>query len=329
MHFGQPAYFYLLILIPPLILFLAGAAKRKRALAEQFVTAAMLPRLVREQCWQGRKTRTMLTLLGLLFMVLAMAQPKWGFEWEDLKQEGVDIIVAVDVSQSMLAADIKPSRLERARHEVSDLLNLLDGDRIGLVAFAGTSFLQCPLTLDYQSAKIFLDALEPDLIPIQGTSIGHALRTAIAAFSRVEKKSKAIILITDGEDHGGNLEEVSRLALAEGVKIFAIGIGQETGAPIPSAEPGRGFKKDSSGELVLSKFNEPLLQKIAVQSGGTYVRSVIGDMDLQKIYLEDIKQTVATKELRTSRRKRWQERFQWMLALALLCLTAERAVREK
>ena len=329
MHFGQPAYFYLLILIPPLILFLAGAAKRKRALAEQFVTAAMLPRLVREQCWQGRKTRTMLTLLGLLFMVLAMAQPKWGFEWEDLKQEGVDIIVAVDVSQSMLAADIKPSRLERARHEVSDLLNLLDGDRIGLVAFAGTSFLQCPLTLDYQAAKIFLDALEPDLIPIQGTSIGHALRTAIAAFSRVEKKSKAIILITDGEDHGGNLEEVSRLALEEGVKIFVIGIGQETGAPIPSAEPGRGFKKDSSGELVLSKFNEPLLQKIAVQSGGTYVRSVIGDMDLQKIYLEDIKQTVATKELRTSRRKRWQERFQWMLALALLCLTAERAVREK
>lgn len=289
----------------------------------------MLPRLVREQCWQGRKTRTMLTLLGLLFMVLAMAQPKWGFEWEDLKQEGVDIIVAVDVSQSMLAADIKPSRLERARHEVSDLLNLLDGDRIGLVAFAGTSFLQCPLTLDYQAAGIFLDALEPDLIPIQGTSIGHALRTAIAAFSRVEKKSKAIILITDGEDHGGNLEEVSRLALEEGVKIFVIGIGQETGAPIPSAEPGRGFKKDSSGELVLSKFNEPLLQKIAVQSGGTYVRSVIGDMDLQKIYLEDIKQTVATKELRTSRRKRWQERFQWMLALALLCLTAERAVREK
>ena len=329
MHFGQPAYFYLLILIPPLILFLAGAAKRKRALAEQFVTAAMLPRLVREQCWQGRKTRTMLTLLGLLFMVLAMAQPKWGFEWEDLKQEGVDIIVAVDVSQSMLAADIKPSRLERARHEVSDLLNLLDGDRIGLVAFAGTSFLQCPLTLDYQAAGIFLDALEPDLIPIQGTSISHALRTAIEAFSRVEKKSKAIILITDGEDHGGNLEEVSRLALEEGVKIFVIGIGQETGAPIPSAEPGRGFKKDSSGELVLSKFNEPLLQKIAVQSGGTYVRSVIGDMDLQKIYLEDIKQTVATKELRTSRRKRWQERFQWMLALALLCLTAERAVREK
>ena len=289
----------------------------------------MLPRLVREQCWQGRKTRTMLTLLGLLFMVLAMAQPKWGFEWEDLKQEGVDIIVAVDVSQSMLAADIKPSRLERARHEVSDLLNLLDGDRIGLVAFAGTSFLQCPLTLDYQAAGIFLDALEPDLIPIQGTSISHALRTAIEAFSRVEKKSKAIILITDGEDHGGNLEEVSRLALEEGVKIFVIGIGQETGAPIPSAEPGRGFKKDSSGELVLSKFNEPLLQKIAVQSGGTYVRSVIGDMDLQKIYLEDIKQTVATKELRTSRRKRWQERFQWMLALALLCLTAERAVREK
>ena len=241
----------------------------------------------------------------------------------------MDIIVAVDVSQSMLAADIKPSRLERARHEVSDLLNLLDGDRIGLVAFAGTSFLQCPLTLDYQSAGIFLDALEPDLIPIQGTSISHALRTAIEAFSRVEKKSKAIILITDGEDHGGNLEEVSRLALEEGVKIFVIGIGQETGAPIPSAEPGRGFKKDSSGELVLSKFNEPLLQKIAVQSGGTYVRSVIGDMDLQKIYLEDIKQTVATKELRTSRRKRWQERFQWMLALALLCLTAERAVREK
>lgn len=329
MHFGQPAYIYLLILGAPLILFLAWASNRKKLLAEQFATAALLPRLVREQTWQGRKTRTRLILLTLLFMTLAMAQPKWGFEWEDLKQEGVDIIIAVDVSQSMLATDIKPSRLARAKHKITDLLEMLDGDRIGLVAFAGTSFLQCPLTLDYQAAGIFLDALGTDLIPVQGTSIAHALRTAIKAFSRMEKKSKAIILITDGEDHGGNLEEVARLARAEGVKIFAIGVGQETGAPIPSAEPGHGFKKDSSGEVILSKFNESLLQKIAVQSGGSYVRSVIGDMDLQKIYLEDIKQRIETKELRTSRRKRWQERFQWMLALALLCLTAERAVREK
>ncbi len=329
MHFAQPAYFYLLLLIAGLIFFLAWAAKRKRVLAEQFVTASLVPRLVREQTWQGRQTRTILMVLGLLFMALSLAQPRWGFEWEDLKQEGVDIIVAVDVSQSMLAADIKPSRLERAQHKISDLLGLLEGDRIGVVAFAGTSFLQCPLTLDYQAAKIFLDALDTDLIPIQGTAIGHALRTAIEAFSPIEKKSKAIILITDGEDHGGNLAPVFRLALEEGVKIFAIGIGQESGAPIPDAEQGRGFKKDSSGEVILSKFNEPLLQKIALQTGGTYVRSVTGDMDLQKIYLEDIKQKIEAKELRSSRRKRWQERFQWMVALALLCLTAERAVREK
>ena len=329
MHFAQPAYFYLLLLITALVFFLAWGAKRKRALAEQFVTASLVPRLMWEQTWQGRRSRTKLILLGLLFMTLALAQPRWGFEWEDLKQEGVDIIVAVDVSQSMLAADIKPSRLERAQHKISDLLALLEGDRIGIVAFAGTSFLQCPLTLDYQAAKIFLDALDTDLIPIQGTSISHALNTAIKAFSPIEKKSKAIILITDGEDHGGNLTAVSRLALEEGVKIFAIGIGQETGAPIPAFEQDRGFKKDSSGEVILSKFNEPLLQKIALQTGGTYVRSVIGDMDLQKIYLEDIKQKVETKELRSSRRKRWQERFQWMVALALLCLTAERTVREK
>jgi Ca-activated chloride channel family protein len=201
-------------------------------------------------------------------------------------------------------------------------------DRVGVVAFAGTSFLHCPLTLDYQAAEMFLGALDTDLIPLQGTALGHAIETSIQAFSTTEKKSKAILLITDGEDHEGTVSKAIQRAQQEGVKIFVIGIGQEEGAPVPDPR-GSGFKRNPSGEIVLSKINEPLLEKIAVDTGGAYVRSVLGDMDLRTIYLEEIQQSMEKKELKSSRRKRWTERFQWLIFAGLLCLTGERWVREK
>ncbi|MDH5761863.1 MAG: VWA domain-containing protein [Nitrospinota bacterium] len=327
MRFGDPLYFYLIGMIPLLIGFIVWTEKRRKALAARFADPSLLPRLVSPAVWEQRRRKTKLLIWGLLFLMIALTQPRWGFQWEDLKQRGVDIIVALDVSNSMRATDIKPSRLERAKHKVADLLRMLQGDRVGLVAFAGTSFLHCPLTLDYQAAEMFLGALDTDLIPLQGTALGHAIETSIDAFSTMEKKSKAIVLITDGEDHAGTALKAVQRAKNEGVKIFVIGIGKDEGVPVP--DPSGGFKRNQTGEIVLSRINEPLLQKIAVESGGTYVRSVHGDMDLRTIYLEQIQQSMEKKELKSSHRKRWIERFQWLILAGLLCLAGERWLREK
>ena len=328
MRFAEPLYLYLIALIPLLTGFVVWGENKRRALSARFVDASLLSRLVHPGIQEQRRTQTRLLIGGLLCLIIALAQPRWGFQWQDLKQRGVDLIVALDVSNSMRATDIKPSRMERARHKVADLLRMLKGDRVGLVAFAGTSFLHCPLTLDYKAAEMFLATLDTDLIPVQGTALGHAIETSVHAFSPVERKSKALLLITDGEDHEGRVMKAIQLAKKEGVKIFVIGIGQGEGVPVPNPKGG-GFQRNRSGEIVLSKINEPLLKKIADDTGGAYVRSVYGDMDLREIYLEQIQQSMEKKELKSSRRKRWTERFQWLIFAGLLCLAGERIIREK
>ncbi len=321
MRFGNPDYFNLLWLFLLLIVFLVWSHKKKKQSLELLLSGPLVSRLLSPLAWKRVKSDTILTALAIFFLILALTQPRWGYRWEDLTQEGVDIIIALDVSKSMLAQDIKPNRLERAKHKIADLLNMLEGDRIGLVAFAGTSYLQCPLTLDYSAAHIFLNAIDTELIPVQGTAIGHAIRTSVKAFNEQDTQSRAIILITDGEDHTGDALSSAKWAKEKETKIFAIGIGREIGAPIPSPEPGvSGFKKDKDGEVVLTKLDEPTLQQMALETGGSYVRSVTGDMDLQKIYLENIKHKIEKKLIKTERRRIWLERFQWMIFAALFCL---------
>ena len=322
MRFGSPDYFNLLWLFILLIVFIVWSHKKKKKLLEVFLSEPLVSRLLDPLAWNRIKIDTILTTFAVFFLILALTQPRWGYYWKDLTQEGVDIVIALDVSNSMLAQDIKPTRLERAKHKIADLLNMIEGDRIGLVAFAGTSYLQCPLTLDYSAAHIFLNAIDTQLIPVQGTSIGHAIRTSVKAFNKQDTRSRAIILITDGEDHTGDALPSAKWAKEHETKIFAIGIGREIGAPIPSSEPGTsGFKKDRAGEVILTKLDEPTLQQVALETGGSYVRSVTGDMDLQKIYLESIKHKVEKKEIKTERKRIWHERFQWMIFAALFCLT--------
>ena len=327
MKFGQPEYLYLLWSVLALYLFFRWAWNRKQKLIDRFAGGTLFGHLVSPRTLTYNRSRVFWWLAAWVLLTGALAQPRWGFQWDQLHQKGADVIVAIDVSNSMLATDIKPNRLERAKHKVTDLIRMLEGDRIGLVAFAGTSFVQCPLTLDYNAAEIFLSALGVDLIPVQGTALGHAIGTSVKAFSRKEKKSKALILITDGEDHSGLALSAAREAKAEGVKIFVIGIGNTEGVPIPAA--GGGFKKDEKGNMIMSRLNESLLRQIAETTGGSFVKSVTGDMDLEKIYLEEIRQKVESKDLKSNRRKRWQEQFQWFLVLGLVFLMVERSVRER
>ncbi len=324
MRFGNHDYLSLLCLIIPLAAFLIWSYKKKKQLIEVFLGKSLVSRLLDPLAWKRVKIDNMLIIFAVVFLILALSQPRWGYYWKDLEQKGVDIVIALDVSSSMLAQDIKPNRLERAKYKIMDLLNMLEGDRVGLVAFAGTSYLQCPLTLDYSATRIFLNAIDTELIPVPGTAIGHAIRTSVKAFNTQDTRSRAIILITDGEDHTGDAIQSANWAKEHKTKIFAIGIGNNIGAPIPNPKPGAsGFKKDKDGEVILTKLDEPTLKQMALQTGGSYVRSVSGDMDLQKLYRENIKRKVKSKEIKTERKRVWKERFQWMIFAALLCLTAK------
>ena len=329
MKFGDPSNLYSLWVLIPLLFFLAWGNRRKHELIVRFCGEKLFSKLVTPNFRKQQNSRAICTGFAILFLLLSLTRPQWGYQWEDVRQEGVDIIIALDVSSSMLAEDIKPNRLERAKRKISDLLEMLQGDRVGLVAFAGTSFVQCPLTLDYTAARIFLSAIDTDLIPVQGTALGDALRTSIKAFRSEEKKSKAIILITDGEDQTGQALKAAKEAEKAGVKVYTIGIGRDIGAPLPNPNQAGGFLKNKDGEVILTKLDETTLQQISLQTGGSYVRSVTGDIDLKTIYLDQINQNLEKKEFKSERRKIWQERFQWFIFPALLFLLYESRLSAK
>lgn len=327
MKFANLQYLWCLIIIPLLVLFYIWAFKKKKRLLELFVSEDLKDKLLRGFSAKRQKVKAFLIIFAFFFCILALIRPKWGFQWEEVNRRGVDIILALDVSESMLAEDVSPNRLERAKREIIDLLNMMQGDRVGLVAFSGTSFLQSPLTLDYGAVRIFLDELDTDLIPVPGTAIGDAIKKSISAFDSQNKKSRVLILITDGEDHSGEPLKMAKEAHEEGIKIYTIGIGKEEGAPIPDRKRG-GFKKDSRGNVVTTQLDETTLQKIALDTGGSYVRSITGDLDLEKIY-NDITKKVESKELVSGKRKRFEERFQWPLLVALFLLILEVFVKER
>lgn len=329
-HLGRPDALWLLWLVPVLGVFQLWVFRTRSRLLRRFASRDMLTRLTAGLSRGRRGFKTMLVLLALGAAVLALAEPQWGFTWEEVQRQGVDLVVALDVSDSMLVEDAGGdglSRLERARREIADLLRLLQGDRIALVAFAGAAFVECPLTLDYGAAGLFLDAFDTELIPSKGTDLAAAIRKSLAAFRGATHPSRAILLITDGEDHSGEALKAAGEAKQQGVKIFTIGIGRDEGSPIPT--PGGGFRRDRQGEIVLSKLDEATLQQIALDTGGRYVRSVTGDMDLEQIYAQGIKATLEDRELGSRRRQHWHERFQWLLAVALAALMIEPLVAER
>jgi Ca-activated chloride channel family protein len=329
MKFGNLSYLFLLWIAPALVFFYMYVFLRRERILQLFCGDALPERLISPGRQKGnQRLKAVLVTAAVVLLIFALTRPRWGFHWEDIKRTGVDIIIAVDVSQSMRATDVEPSRLERAKREIYDLCSMLEGDRIGLIVFAGSAFTQCPLTLDYGAFRMFLDYVSPELVPSPGTALGPAIRKAVESFARHERKSKALILITDGEDHGSGPLEAAKEAKREGVKIFTIGIGKPEGAPIPIGDGG-GFLKDKQGNVVLSRLDEKTLQKIALETGGSYVRSVTGDMDLEKIYRSQIQGALEKKELRSTRTKRWEERFQWFVFGALALLLIECFLRER
>ncbi len=262
-------------------------------------------------------------------MVFALAGPRWGSHYQEVSQKGVDIMILVDVSPSMLVEDVDPSRLERARREIMDFLRVVQGDRVGLVAFSGAAFIQCPLTLDYSALEMFLTMLEPDLLPVPGTDIGAAIETAISSFDFKSETDKVILLITDGEDNEKKGLEAARKAAAKGIKIFVFGMGETSGGPIPAGDGKGGFRKDKEGKLILSKLDEEGLRQIASMARGSYVRSVAGDLDLDMLYFDGIKSNTKAETVKTGKIKVYEERFSIFLLAAFLLLLTEGLIRER
>ncbi len=325
MSFAEINYLFIIWAVPLILLFFLYGSRRRKRILDLFAgmrgQAAIVPQNLSLRRW----IKAVLILVAVLFIALALAGPQYGYVWEEIEQQGVDLVILLDCSRSMLADDIQPNRLERAKREIYDLLALLKGDRAGLVAFAGTAFLQCPLTLDHSAFHLFLNALTPDYLPVGGTNLAEAVDKAVSAFDPKSGAEKAIILITDGEHTGrGDPQDAARRAADAGIKLFSIGVGGAEGVPL-RRENG-GFVKDTSGQIVLSKLDEATLKAMAEIGKGIYVRSVAGDMDLETIYTKEIRGKMEAATQAGGRRQIHQNRYQWPLFLAVLLLLTERCI---
>jgi Ca-activated chloride channel family protein len=321
MRIANPQYLYLFLLLPVLALFIFYGTVRKRIQLERFVSEVVQPWVVIGHSRFRQSLKNGLFMVATVFLVLSLMGPRWGFHWEEVKRQGVDIVIAMDTSESMLSEDVKPNRLERAKREVYDLINMLRGDRVGLVVFSGGAFLQCPLTLDYGACLMFLDYVDTTAVPQKGTNLGEAIKKAVEAFDEKKRSSKAIILISDGGNLRGDPMRAAREAKERGIKIYTIGIGREDEeVPIPLREGGLKYNK---GRMVTTKLEDRILQDIALATGGVYVRSITGDLDLERIYYEEINKKLEKSELQSTRRRRWEERFQWPLFVAVFLLFFE------
>ncbi len=330
MRFASPENLILLLLVVVLAIFFAWSISRKKKILNKFGDMFLLLKTSPYISFARLAGKAAVILFGLLFLVLTLSQFQCGTHMEMMKREGLDIIVAVDVSNSMLAEDMKPNRITKAKQEIRGILDRLEGDRIGLVAFAGEAFIQCPLTLDYRAAEMFLEVIDVGLIPQQGTALGEAIEKSIEAFESQERKHKVLILLTDGEDHKGNAVEIAEEAREQGVKIFTIGIGSPAGEPIPivNRQGERvGFKKDRSGEVVVTKLDEVSLQKVALASGGKFYHATAGEMELDKVYDEISK--MEKKELEGRLMMQYEDRFQYPLIIAILLIIWEFFIPEK
>ncbi|GAB4341088.1 MAG: VWA domain-containing protein [Calditrichia bacterium] len=330
LRFANPQFFYFYILIPLLIGFFWWSFRKKRKILAKIGDEELVASLTRSVSKKKQVWKVVLVLFAFIVGIFALADPQIGTKLENVERKGVDIFIALDVSKSMLAEDVAPNRLEKAKHEIAAFIDRLRGDRIGLICFSGISFVQCPLTLDYSAAKLFLSDIDTHLIPQPGTAISSAIEMARQSFVTKELKHKVLIIITDGEDHEGDPVEAAKKAAEEGVVIYTIGIGTPGGAPIPEFDTHGnrvGYKKDREGKIVTTKLDVLTLEKVAFETGGKYYISSTGESELDKIYEEIY--AMEKKELASRQFTQFEDRFQIFLAIVILLLVIELLLSER
>jgi len=330
MSFGAAQWLWGLLLIPILIALFIRAEHRGLRRLQEFVSARLLPQLAGTVNRPRRVLRFALVLLGFSLALLSLAQPRWGYTFEDVKRKGLDLLIATDTSRSMLSNDVQPNRLERVKLAVRDLINELQGDRVGLIAFAGRAFLQAPLTIDYEAVMESVNDLDTTTIPEGGTNISSAIDLAMQSFGKSATGNRALIFFTDGEELSGDAVKVAKAAANAGVRIFTVGVGTPQGSLIPiTSENGEtAFVKDSAGQVVKSKLDEKRLREIAQATGGFYVHLENGPRAMQQIYNEGLaKMQAAEIDVRLSRRP--IERYEWPLGAALAALALSLLIGER
>ncbi|HXH19680.1 MAG TPA: VWA domain-containing protein [Chitinophagales bacterium] len=322
-------FLYLLLLLIPLaaifVFFLFWQHRAIRRIGQLNLVTRLMPEKPRFK----HQVKFILMMLAFASICIGLANPQIGTKYEKVKRQGIDVIVGLDVSTSMLAEDVKPNRLERAKLLVSKLIDKMQNDRIGLIVFAGNAYLQMPLTIDHAASKLFLNTVNTSMVPTQGTAISDAIRLAIEAFGQDEKKYKALIIITDGEDNEGDALAAVDEATAEGIVIHTIGVGSPQGTPIPLYKNGVqiDFKRDASNNIVLSKLNETILQQIAVKGNGNYQRLSSGTEELNQLF--SAISSMEKKEIEERVFTDYEDQFQYFIAFALVLLTLEFFISER
>jgi len=321
----------ILYIIPALVfLFFWFSINSRKNKLEKIIRKDFVKELVPGISFGKLWAKAVMVTIAVFFAVTALLRPQWGYQWEEVTRKGLDILIAIDTSKSMLAEDVKPNRLERSKLAIKDLVKKLNGgDRIGLIAFAGTAFLQCPLTVDYNGFILSLNDVDTQTIPRGGTSISSAIQEATRSYEGGLKKNKILIIITDGEDHEGDPVKMAEFAKSQGITIFTIGVGTKEGELIPNLDDGaKGFLKDRKGDVVRTSLDEATLQKIALMSGGAYVRSSISDFGLDYIYREKLSR-FEKREVESKMKKRFMDRFQVPLALALFFFVIDALITDR
>jgi Ca-activated chloride channel family protein len=328
-RFAHTEYLWSLLIGLPLVLLYVWNSRKRKARIKTIGDPELVSQLLGGFSVNARRWKFYLVLTGLAFVLLSVANPQIGSKYEEVKREGVELMICLDVSNSMLASDIQPSRLERAKQAISRLVDELGSDKIGLVVFAGKAYTQLPLTTDFAAAKLFLSTVNTDIVPVQGTAIGAALELAISSFGNNQAPNRAIIIISDGENHEDDAVSQAKTALEKGIKVYTVGIGSPQGAPIPILTNGKitGYRQDENGQTVMTKLNESMMGEIALAGGGSYSRATNVTVGLDEL-LERISK-MEKKEFGKKMFTDFEDRYQYFLAFAFLILVVELFVVER
>ncbi len=324
-RFKHPEYLWLLLVVPAVWLLVWLLGRWRRRMLRQAGDPPVAGRMIEGVSRSRRRWKTALTLLGLFFLVLSLANFQQGFQKQKVQREGIDLMLALDVSKSMWVQDVSPNRLERARRFLWALLRQLKGDRVGLIVFAGRAYVQVPLTIDYGAVATLIQAAGPELVPTPGTAIGEAIDLAVERFEAVPSdRGKAIIIVSDGEDHMGDAEEAAARAREAGIKVFTVGVGTPEGGPVPIMRNGRvvGYKTDAQGRKVISRLNAEMLRKVARAGGGEYF-----PIDRLDDLLHALQQLERGK-FETYETTIYNSYYQYTLVLAMLCFLLDSLLAE-
>ncbi len=327
-RFANPDFLYLLLLLPVLVfVFVYNELRRRKALS-RLGEIKLVTTLIPESSPERHIVKFILQFLASAALIILLARPQFGSKLEDVKREGVEVIIALDVSNSMLAEDIQPNRITRAKQAISRLVDNLEDDRIGLIVFAGDAYTQIPVTSDYVSAKMFLSTISPAMVPRQGTMIGAAINLGIRSFTPGDDKSKAMIIITDGENHEDDPVSSASEAAGSGIVIHTIGIGSADGVPIPVLSSGRrDYLKDIEGNTVITRLDEDILRKISEAGNGSYVRASNSNLGLEEIFSQIRK--MKKQEIESTVYTEYDDQFQIFAAIVLLLLFADFLIMER